>query len=420
MVRKILASLLIFLLMTSIGEAADLTNKTEVKNLRYSLTPGKVRIVVDMSRQVEYTETYLEYPSRLIVSFKNTWIDVKKMKKDIEINSSAASRIKVAQYDPTTVRVVIETVAATNLFWLSGGPSGQRFVIDLTDPNFVPEPEPETKKSETKKSETKKTDTKKTDDKEIDEPFTNKIENETPNTYKEDDRKPSKQEDKKSDNKDNKSDEKISSGDKNLSELDKDLENITGLKGKIICIDAGHGGGDSGAIGPTGVTEKSVTLRIALELEKLLKDEGAKVVMTRRTDKQVSSKGDKASAIEELQARCTVANQAKADIFISIHADSFTNPTARGTTGYYFAQSTGNKSYKLADAIRKALCEQLRTPSRGTKTCTFYVVRHTDMPATLIELAFISNVDEEKLLNSEEGVKKAAQGILDGIEDYFG
>ena len=282
MIRKILASLLIFLLMTSIGEAANLTNKTEVKNLRYSLTPGKVRIVVDMSRQVEYTEAYLEYPSRLIVSFKNTWIDVKKMKKDIEINSSAASRIKVAQYDPTTVRVVIETVAATNLFWLSGGPSGQRFVIDLTDPNFVPEPEPETKKPETKKP-----DTKKTDDKETDEPFTNKIENETPNTYKEDDRKPSKQDDKKSDGKDNQPDEKTDSGDENLSELDKDLENITGLKGKIIVIDAGHGGGDSGAIGPTGVTEKSVTLRIALELEKLLKDEGAKVVMTRRTDKQV-------------------------------------------------------------------------------------------------------------------------------------
>ena len=191
-----------------------------------------------------------------------------------------------------------------------------------------------------------------------------------------------------------------------------------GLKGKTIAIDAGHGGADAGAIGPTGVTEKSVTLRVALELRDLLENEGAKVIMTRTTDRQVSSKGDKASAIEELQARCTVANNAKADIFVSIHADSFTNPNARGTTGYYFTGS--DKSKKLADCIRKALCEQIRTPSRGTKSCNFYVVRHTSMPATLVELAFISNKEEEELLDSDEGVTKAAQGIFDGIEDYFG
>ena len=185
-------------------------------------------------------------------------------------------------------------------------------------------------------------------------------------------------------------------------------------------LDAGHGGNDAGAIGPTGVTEKSVTLRVALELEKLLKNEGATVIMTRTTDKVVSEKGSKASDIEELQARCDVANREKADIFISIHCDSFTNPNAKGTTGYYYSKSETDAGKRLADAIRRGLCEQIKTPSRGTKPCNFYVVRHTDMPATLIELAFISNLEEEKLLNSDDGIKKAAQGIMDGIEDYFG
>ena len=198
------------------------------------------------------------------------------------------------------------------------------------------------------------------------------------------------------------------------------MKKITTLSGKIIVIDPGHGGNDAGAIGPTGVMEKSVTLKVALELRKLLEAEGATVIMTRETDTTVSYKGAKASDIEELGARCEVANRAGADIFISIHADSFTRPEARGTTGYYYGKSTTGRGQRLADCIRRNLVEQLGTPSRGTQPCNFYVVRHTDMPATLIELGFISNKDEEKLLDSKEGVQKAAQGILDGIEDYFG
>ncbi|MBQ7631073.1 MAG: N-acetylmuramoyl-L-alanine amidase, partial [Selenomonadaceae bacterium] len=202
--------------------------------------------------------------------------------------------------------------------------------------------------------------------------------------------------------------------------VDIELESLMTLKGKVIAIDPGHGGNDAGAIGPSGVMEKTVTLNVALELEKMLKAEGATVIMTRHTDKTVSPNGARASAIEELQARCDVANAAKADIFISIHADSFTNPSARGTTGYYYSQTEGQASIRLADCIRKALCEQIRTPSRGTKPCNFYVVKNTDMAATLVELAFISNPEEENILSSPEGVLKCAQGIFDGIEDYFG
>lgn len=451
MVRKILCSLLIFCLMISTGEAANLSGKTEIKDLRYSLGSGTLRIVLDLPKQVEFKESYAENPSRLIVSLKNTWIDVKKMKLDIELVSTVAKRIKVAQFDDSTARVVVETMADVNIFWLNGGPAGKRLVIDIGNAEFKPNDElnkqqqkkdSETdidngKKSNTKTDEiTKKDDNKKSDinlGEEVDKPFGNpktdkdkKIENKSKDKEKSKDKdkekkSKDKEKDKKSkDKKDKKSKNKKDEVEEPFKELEDDLDKILTLEGKVIVIDPGHGGGDAGAIGPTGVMEKSVTLRVALELEKMLQEAGAEVIMTRRTDRQVSFKGDRASAIEELQARCDVGNNNNADIFISIHADSFTNPAARGSTGYYYSKTEGNSAIRLADAIRRGVCEQLRTPSRGTKPCDFYVVRHTDMAATLVELAFISNPDEEKLLDSDEGITAAAQGIFDGIEDYFG
>ena len=452
MFRKIFLSLLIFAFMSSIGEAADLSGKTQLKDLRYSIGSGTVRIVLDLNKRVDFSESYAENPSRLIVSLKNTWIDVKTMKRDIELNSTAAKRIKVAQYDASTVRIVVETMANIKIFWLNGGPSGQRLVIDVGNVPFKPAPEVKTPPKETPPPEDENLDDDEDPDDYNENPYFGdayKDDNKssdgnkkstggkktTADDKKSTDGKKSAADDKKStDGKKTTADDKKSADGKKttdgkktgkktgepVSELDKDLDELMELEGKTIVLDAGHGGGDAGAIGPTGVTEKSVTLRVALELRDLLENAGAKVIMTRTTDRQVSAKGDKASAIEELQARCAVANKSGADIFISIHADSFTNPNARGTTGYYFAQSASGKGKKLAECIRKALCEQLRTPSRGTKPCNFYVVKHTDMPATLIELAFISNPEEEELLDSDEGVTKAAQGIFDGIEDYFG
>ncbi len=449
MVQKILIGLLIFFISISTCEAANLAGKTEIKDLRYSLGSGTLRIVLDMNRQVDYTESYAENPSRLIITLKKSWINVKKMKRDIELVSTVAKRIKVAQFDDSTVRVVVETMADVKIFWLNGGPAGKRLVIDIGNAEYKPNDElnrqqrqseidnpPENPPDEDKPPETEIDNPPEV---EVDTPFETNKESEKERKKREKEEKErlekerKEQEKKEKERKEREKKEKKDKGkntdkdkddepatDEPFKELEEDLNKILTLEGKIICIDAGHGGGDAGAIGPTGVTEKSVTLRVALKLKELLEAEGAKVIMTRTTDRQVSWKGDKASAIEELQARCEVANKAKADIFISIHADSFTNPNARGSTGYYYSKTEGTKAKRLADAIRRGVCEQLKTPSRGTQPCNFYVVHHTDMAATLIELAFISNADEEKLLDSDEGVEKAAQGIFDGIEDYFG
>ena len=458
MIRKILLSLLIFFAATSVAHAADTSfnqrkaNLAEVSALRVGYGSGTIRIVVDITKKVEFVESYAENPSRVIIDLKNTWLSP-NVQREMELKSLAAKRLRIGQYNPSTVRIVIESMADIRPFHLSGGPKGHRFVIDVGNAEFKENPElnkPEEtvqQKKERELKEKREREDKEKQERELKEKreredrdkdkkerelkekrereAKEKKEREKKEKEKKEREKKEKEKrekDKKSKEKDKKDNEKDTSNievDQPFTGLDNDLGNLTALSGKTIVIDPGHGGNDSGAIGPTGVMEKTVTLKVALELRRLLEAEGATVVMTRESDTTVSEKGAAASDIEELGARCAVANRIGADIFISIHADSFTRPEARGTTGYYYSRGSG-RGQRLADCIRRNLVEQLGTPSRGTQPCNFYVVRHTDMPATLIELGFISNREEEQLLNSSEGVQRAAQGILDGIEDYFG
>ena len=195
-------------------------------------------------------------------------------------------------------------------------------------------------------------------------------------------------------------------------------DGIEGVAGHTIVLDPGHGGSDTGAIGPTGVTEKSIALRIAKRLKVLLEAEGAEVILTRTEDTEVSPKKAQATDVEELQARCDIANQNSADIFLSIHLDAFSGPEAHGTTGYYYEMGSAD-STRLADCVKRGVLRRLGTLDRGTKPCAFYVCRHTDMPAMLLETAFVSNPREEQMMNSEEGVENAAQGIAAGIAEYF-
>jgi N-acetylmuramoyl-L-alanine amidase len=188
----------------------------------------------------------------------------------------------------------------------------------------------------------------------------------------------------------------------------------TRLVGKTICIDPGHGGSDPGALGSTGTKEKDNTLAISLLLRDKLEKNGANVVMSRDSDKDVAYSG--ASADEELGARVDVANEAGADIFVSIHNDSFANCSASGTTTYHYGDSD---SVRLAGFVQKCLVDELGTKDRGSRFASFYVIRYTDMPAILVEVAFISNPEEEVLLASIDGRFKAAETIFQGVVKYF-
>lgn len=390
---------------------------TEITGVRVSSSQDKTRIVVDAKAPVTYRTMVLKDPGRVVVDIKGAWLSP-QVKRELSVSSSFVSRARVAQFDPRTVRVVVETTVGKDnykIFPLTGGPVPGRVVLDfgrvgpdsagatiaLPDVKAPTKPAaPQTKPTKPTKPQT---------------PQTKPAETKPVETKPEEQQTPQDAEQAAQETAADTPGEQPATE----SSTDAGIAAITGLAGHSITIDAGHGGNDSGAIGPTGVTEKSVTLRVALALQKLLTSEGATVYMTRTTDTEVSPKGAAASDIEELQARCDVANRHNSDIFISIHMDSFTNGAAKGTTGYYYALGS-KKSRDLADKVRAGVIDQIGTPSRGTQSCNFYVVKHTDMPATLVEVAFISNPTEEKLMNSEDGVQKAAQGIADGIADFFG
>ena len=181
-----------------------------------------------------------------------------------------------------------------------------------------------------------------------------------------------------------------------------------------IVIDPGHGGYDPGAIGPAGLLEKQVTLAVSLKLADKLRHAGVEAVLTRTSD----SVPWPANVNRDLAARCEIANRAGADFFISIHCNSAADPSARGTETY--AYKPGGRGEQLARAVQEELIKACGLANRGIKFANYYVLRRTDMPAVLTELAFISNPEEERLLGSPDYQEKCATAIARGIGKVIG
>ncbi|KEI03072.1 N-acetylmuramoyl-L-alanine amidase [Clostridium botulinum] len=181
-----------------------------------------------------------------------------------------------------------------------------------------------------------------------------------------------------------------------------------------VAIDPGHGGYDSGAVGPNGICEKNVALAVALKLGKVLEQKGIEVVYTRTSDKcpWPSNKNT------ELQMRCDIANNAKADYFVSIHCNSADTSAATGIETYYDRNRTNG--IELARNIQNELIKQFGYKNRGIKPCGFYVVKNTNMPAVLVELEFISNGNREQVLNNSTYQQRYADSIAKGIMNTIG
>lgn len=227
------------------------------------------------------------------------------------------------------------------------------------------------------------------------------------------------------------------------------LTRALGLKIDRIVIDPGHGGFDTGAIGPTGLEEKTVALEIALRLGRLIHQRlpGTKVIYTRDSDRFVP-----------LEERTAIANKDKADLFISIHANSSPDPEARGVAVYYLnftaspdaialaarenalAQVPVHKLQKLLKEISlnnkieesqdfaydvdHSLVHELRlshyqTVNRGVRKAPFVVLIGAHMPSILVEVSFISNPRDERLLKEKRYRQKIAVGLFDGIKRYL-
>lgn len=194
-----------------------------------------------------------------------------------------------------------------------------------------------------------------------------------------------------------------------------DYKTSGGLKGKVIVIDPGHGGSDPGAIGAAGTREKDITLAISKRVKEYLEDEGAKVYMTRTTDVDVY--GPNASDRDELQARVDVGERNNADVFLSLHINSSVNKDIGGFSTYYYPKT--NNDLRLAQNVQKKLADNFGVNDLGVRQANFYVVKRISMPAILVEMCFISNPKEEKLMAGSWFQKKTARLIVEGVEQYF-
>ncbi|MCK5432511.1 MAG: N-acetylmuramoyl-L-alanine amidase, partial [Gammaproteobacteria bacterium] len=223
-------------------------------------------------------------------------------------------------------------------------------------------------------------------------------------------------------------------------------------KDVVIAIDAGHGGDDPGAMGPHGVREKDVTLKIAKNLANLInKEYGMKAVLVREGDYFLS-----------LRNRIKKAREHKADLFVSIHADAFKDPRVKGSSVYILSNRGASSeaarwlaerenasdlvggvslddkddvlasvlldlsqtasleaSIGVADRVLSGLKQLGKTHKKNVQSAGFAVLKSPDIPSILVETAYISNPDEEKKLKDERYQTKLAKALLSGLKGYF-
>ncbi|MTK11073.1 MAG: N-acetylmuramoyl-L-alanine amidase, partial [Clostridiaceae bacterium] len=177
-----------------------------------------------------------------------------------------------------------------------------------------------------------------------------------------------------------------------------------------VCIDAGHGGNDSGNVSVSGIKEKDVDLSVALKVGKILQDNGVNVIYTRQSDSITWSKDN------DLKPRFDIANSAKADFFVSIHCNSFpSNPSANGVETYY--SDSDAIGQKLAQAIQDGLVKNTGLTNRGIKVglAQHEILRGTSGNAIMVQLGFMSNQQEGDLLGTSDFQDKSASAIANGI-----
>lgn len=190
---------------------------------------------------------------------------------------------------------------------------------------------------------------------------------------------------------------------------------------KVIVIDPGHGGIDPGSKGPSGVIEKDVTLEVSRKLANILGQAGAIVLMTRETDIDLSD-ADGGSLLsrkrQDLAKRIAMANDRKADAFISIHVNSFkSGPKEHGAQTFY--QPGSQEGGKLAKTIQSELTRLLKNTDRKAKAVDYYTTRNAKIPAVIVEIGFISNSKEERLMCDNDYQGKLSYAIYSGMVKYF-
>ena len=194
------------------------------------------------------------------------------------------------------------------------------------------------------------------------------------------------------------------------------------VSGKTVIVDAGHGKPDEGAESSNGTTEAETNLAIALKLQNLLEQSGCTVILTRSDENSIydiDSNTLREKKISDVHNRVKIGNESSADIFVSIHLNKIPQQQYDGWQTFY--KKGNEEGEKLATSIQDSLGESIQKENnRVPKTIdNIYIIKHVEIPTTIVECGFLSNPEEEKQLLDNNYQDKLAWGIYNGIINYF-
>jgi N-acetylmuramoyl-L-alanine amidase len=427
--------------LNGVGEVV-FKDSASVENIRFWTETRSVKIVVDLAGGVAFKVGEAKSPQRFFVDISPARLNSTLIGKEWGVDSKTIQKIRVAQFDDSTVRVVLDgptmkDVTTANL------KDPNRVVLDVAVPGApaapvtpppskaitsaapstpaiptTPPAPPVAARAELASASSPPAVVSDTPDSTAAATATSVVARQDQN--------------------------RVVTAAKPTSLGDRSLIRSLGLKLSRVVIDAGHGGHDTGSIGPTGFMEKELVLDVAKRLKTLIEEQmGAEVVLTRDNDTFVA-----------LENRTQLANQEKADLFISIHANSSPEKNVRGVETFFLNLNTQSrdalatatrenaasekKIHELQDILQKIvlndkadesreLAQHVQTAmstrsnagsNRGVKQAPFVVLVGATMPSILAEVSFISNPEEEKRLKTAEYRQKIAESLYQGIKSY--
>lgn len=188
---------------------------------------------------------------------------------------------------------------------------------------------------------------------------------------------------------------------------------------EVIAVDPGHGGGDPGMIGVDNLKEKGINLEIARKLERVLTEKGYRVVMTRKEDQGLYDPSALNKKAQDMQRRIALLEEVSPVLTVSIHQNSYSDPSVRGPQVFYYESSQEGK--KLAQAVQEEMNQKLlpQRPRQIKRNTSYYLLKRSKGTLVIVECGFLTNPEEAELLQKEEYQQKVAGAVADGIESYL-
>lgn len=224
-----------------------------------------------------------------------------------------------------------------------------------------------------------------------------------------------------SDDRDNRNPASLAADEENLvpeQQTDGAAQEMGAWLGTIV-LDPGHGGFDPGMSGSSGITERELNLVYVEKLADLLKQEGYRVVLTRRTQEGLYEEGEPNKKAQDMQKRCAIIEEESPLLTVSIHQNSYPDAAVCGPQVFYYEHSAEGKA--LATLIQECMNEQLEIsrPRVQKGNASYYILKHSQSVTVLVEVGFLSNPQEEEKLQMENYQDQAVQAICSGILQYL-